>query len=250
MARNFSCGVNIELCFAGFMMTGGYVTDGQVVDFGEIKPFVSMNTCSGTPAGPGGSGYSYDWSSDNPGIASISGSATNQSVNLYGAAAGSTYVNGSAADGFCIQNITPEPVSVQVTTALRVVQTLANQAYPNCPSGQAGWERPVNRAVIDQNGQDIKVADQSVGESISWNSGQNNLNIGSVTTGTGITGSNGQYEDNFWFCSPLCPGSSATSTATQSNTDTLPNQGGEYNLTNSTIQMACSQIKINGALTP
>jgi len=138
---------------------------------------------------------------------------------------------------------------VQVPTALRVVKTLANQAYPYCPSGQAGWERPVMRAVVDQNGFDIKQAQQSVAESISWISGQNGLQIGQVKTGTGTTDNNGEYEDNFWFCSSLCPGSSNTSSATQSNTDTLPN-GSSYTLTNSTIQLACSWIKINGALTP
>lgn len=196
---------------------------------------------------------SYNWSVGPTSIVNFNAPSDQyaESPNLYGVGggSGSDYLN--ANGGGCSQGGSGNPPpTTQIPTALRVVQTLANSAYPNCPSGQAGWQRPVNRSVIDQSGHDIKEAGQTIPESITWNPGANNLNIGSVQTHTGVTDYQGLYEDNFWFCSPLCPGSSATSTATQSNTDILPNQGGTYNLTNSTIELACSYIKINGALTP
>lgn len=86
---------------------------------------------------------------------------------------------------------------------------------------------------------------QAVGETITINSGENGLNLGSIATNTGYTDDNGQYPDSFWDCSPLCPGS-GTTTATQQNTDTLPSGGTPYTLTNSTITYGCTSITING----
>jgi hypothetical protein len=77
-----------------------------------------MNTCSGTPAGPGGAGYYYSWSVENTGIASISGSASNYDVSLYGASVGSTYLNGEASDDYCLQYISPPEVPVTPTLSL------------------------------------------------------------------------------------------------------------------------------------
>ena len=62
MARNFSCGVNIELCQAQFSGIAD-ILDGETIYFGEIEPYVCMNSCSGTPAGSGCTGCLYSWSS-------------------------------------------------------------------------------------------------------------------------------------------------------------------------------------------
>ncbi len=114
MARNFACGYVAELCeviFYGYI--DGGIGDGSTDDpFGEMEPQVCMNTCSGTPAGPGGNGYYYNWSVDNSGIASISGSSTDYYVGLYGASGGSTYLEGDGSDGFCQVQMPPNPVSV------------------------------------------------------------------------------------------------------------------------------------------
>lgn len=143
------------------------------------------------------------------------------------------------------------PGNVQVPTALRVVQTTYNGPpnTPACPSGYSGWKRVATRAVVDQIGRDIKVGNQLVSETVTPNAGEDGLYMtGHIVTGTGDTDDNGQYPDTFSVCSPACPGS-ATTTATQTNSDQMPS-GGSYPLTNSTITYACTYIKINGALTP
>jgi hypothetical protein len=118
-------------------------------------------------------------------------------------------------------------------------------------AGQSGWKRVVSRAVVDQNSHDIKIEHQAIGETVTLNPGQAGLGNGPIVTGPGDTDANGQYLDTFSICSSLCPGgSSNTNTATQTNTDTVPNGGKTYQLTNSTIQYACTYIKINGSLTP
>jgi hypothetical protein len=123
---------------------------------------------------------------------------------------------------------------------------------PVCPKGYAGWEREATRAVIDGESppKDIKVGNQMVPETVTPNAGEDGLGMkGNIATHTGDTDDNGQYPDTFSVCSTACPGT-ATTTATQTNSDTMPNNGGTYPLTNSTITYACSSIKINGALTP
>jgi hypothetical protein len=89
-----------------------------------------------------------------------------------------------------------------------------------------------------------------VGETVTLT--QTGLGSGPIQTGTGLTDATGEYPDTFSICSSVCypSGSSATNTATQTNTDTVPNGGCTYNLTNSTITYGCTYIKVNGALTP
>lgn len=161
---------------------------------------------------------------------------------------GATTINGRLDSPYCSTG-TSGPVTVQKPTALRVVQTVVDQARTDCLPGSAGWRRVVNRRVIDQNGHDIMVAKQTVNETVTLNPGQAGLGSGPITQGPGITDANGQYPDSFAICSNLCPASTATNTATQTNTDILPG-GGSYALSNSTIQYACKWIKINGSLTP
>jgi hypothetical protein len=184
---------------------------------------------------------------ESPSVASISGSSTSPPVSLLGVSGGTSRIDARISSATCQSGVT-EPATVQVPTALRVVQTTVNAAA-SCPSGQAGWHRLVNRAVVDQNGSDIKVGNQTVGETVTVNTGQNGLNIGTIATHPGITDANGQYPDDFHVCTPLCPGS-GTTTATQTNNDTITSGGTTYPLTNSTIQYGCTSIKINGALTP
>ncbi len=250
MARNFSCGYSGLLCGNNFDQLLEDLADDLTGDFGSIVPITCTSGqpqfCSGQQTGTGGS-FSYSWNSGTPSVASVSGSSVSQNVNLLGVSGGNSTIAGRAYSQSCSTGGSG-PVAVQVPTALRVVQTTYNAAN-SCPAGQAGWYRQVNRAVIDQNSMDIKVENQSVGETVTVNPGQNGLNIGSIATHTGITDSSGQYPDNFYICSPLCPGS-GTTTATQTNSDMFQSSSTVYTLTNSTIQYGCTYVKINGALTP
>jgi len=112
MARSFSCGYNIELCQATLDDVEDYAPVGQTVDFGTINTEVCVNSCSGAPVGSGGAGYFYGWSSQNSNIAPISGSASSQSANVYGASVGSTYIDSWAADDYCLVRIPSAPVNV------------------------------------------------------------------------------------------------------------------------------------------
>jgi hypothetical protein len=251
MARNFSCGYSGLLC--GSTVTIYFTTfpDGAVEEFagivGETCTSGTPNACSGQRTGT--AQFNTSWQSLSTNVASISGSSTSPTVNLQAVAAGTSQVNGEERSSYC-QSGGGGPATVQVPTALRVVQTTSNGAA-TCPAGQSGWERVVMRAVIDQSSADIKVANQSVGETVTLNPGQAGLGSGPIKTGTGTTDANGQYPDTFSICSSSClSGSANTNTATQTNTDTLPNGGKTYQLTNSTIQYACTYIKINGNLTP
>ena len=108
MARNFSCGFVAELCEGDFSGVN-YLMDGQTINFGQIFPQVCANTCSGTPVGPGGDGYSYSWSPEDTSIASISGSSTDQSVDVFGTYPGYTSIDAYASDGFCTAYVQPTP---------------------------------------------------------------------------------------------------------------------------------------------
>jgi hypothetical protein len=127
MARNFSCGVTINLCQAQFSGIT-YLLDGQVVDFCTIYPYVCMNSCSGTPAGSGCTGCTYSWSSEGSGIASISGSSSNQTVNAFGASPGSTYIDGSVSGMGCYAPLQPSPPAtvVAIPVNFRYVSSSTN----------------------------------------------------------------------------------------------------------------------------
>ena len=254
MAHNFSCGNFVVLC-GGMNLSvynNGFIPIDGYTDYGDAAPTCCYawgpGQCGGTSAG---CSASYSWSLGNTGIVNFNApyDQSSPAPNLKGVAGGSTWASVQATENGCSSSGSGSPPpAVQIPTALRVVKTIVNAAR-SCPAGQAGWERKANRAVIDQTGQDIKVANQTVNETVTVNSGQNGLNMGAIATNPGITDENGQYPDDFWVCSPLCPGS-GTTTATQTNTDTFEGGGTVFPLTNSTIQYACTYVKINGNLTP
>lgn len=137
-----------------------------------------------------------------------------------------------------------EPVAVQIPTNTRVVQSIVNAAN-SCPSMYAGWNRTVIRGVIDQNGRDIAQSGQSLAESVTLVS--NDLSIGGFNTSPAVTDPQGQFIDQFSFCSAACPASAATSVANQQITDTY---NGTFSLAPTTIEFACGNVKVNGRLTP
>jgi hypothetical protein len=249
MARNFSCGVTIELCALGLTQYVTFVVDDQTVGFASINPQVCMNSCSGTPAGSGCTGCVYSWSSENSGIASISGSSSSTSVSLFGASAGTTWINASASGMSCyIQASPPPPATVQVPTADPIIATISNAARSGCQpyNGQptSGWDRNTTKQVVDQNGNAIKLALQQMSESYVIGA-TNQLGIATIQTGTGSTDANGQFGDDYWVCSTACPASSGQTQATQHPKDTLPS-GTAYNLNTNAVVYKCSNITVNG----
>jgi hypothetical protein len=250
MARNFSCGTYKSECSLEFSTYFSDITVGSPLQMYGAAAEICINSqplqCSNASSTNGTVNYSW-----NVGAASIiklnaSTEQTKPSPMLLGVSGGTGTATVVASAGAC-QSTGSAPPAVQVPTALKVVQTTTNGAN-TCGAGQNGWIRVVERGVIDQNGAAIVLANQTIGETVTVNPAQNGLFITSVATHPGITDVDGEYPDTFSFCSTACPGS-ATTSLTQTNDDTLPS-GGKYPLTNSNIQWACSNIKINGALTP
>jgi hypothetical protein len=251
MARNFSCGGVIVLCGLEFFTYDQLIAEGYTLNmYGGADQFCTAAEpleCNGT-GGASGTANMY-WTVGATNIITLNSSteAEKASPLLLGVSGGTGTVNVQSSAGGCAIQSPPVHPTVQVPTALKVVQTTTNSVN-TCPAGQQGWIRVVERGVLDQNSVAIVLANQTIGETVTVNAGQNGLFISSVATHPGITDVDGQYPDTFSFCSTACPGS-ATTTLTQTNNDTLPS-GGNYPLTNSSIQWACSNIKINGALTP
>lgn len=215
-----------------------------------------------------GSGSTYDvtnqssWSSDSTNIATVDSAYHSGLVTgVSGGSANITAEDEVLEPGYtgyqCGYNLPSCPLyvtyptgsssgTVQVPTDTRVVQTTFN-SNNSCPSGQAGWYRQVRRAVIDQSGHDIQQAGQSLTETANIDPNNNGLNLATLLTSPAQTDANGQFYDNFKFCSPVCPNQTATTAATQNITDTY---NGTYQLNQTSLLYACGYVKINGALTP
>lgn len=201
---------------------------------------------------------SANWSSGNYSILGVSTSAV-----ATGVAAGSTWAYATVSNipiyvqgGVCPPAICPyasegsdasATVTAQTPTASRIVSTMSNYALASgqspCAPGQAGWFRQVKKAVTDQTGGDIKVAGQSLTETVTITT-PNDLHISGVTTGTAPTDSNGQFQDQLWACSSVCPASTGSTHATQNITDNW-NQH-TYSLTPNAFVYTCKGNTING----
>lgn len=97
--------------------------------------------------------------------------------------------------------------------------------------------------VIDQSGHDIQQAGQNLTETASIDSPNNGLNLTALLTTPAQTDANGQFYDNFKFCSSVCPNQTATTAATQNITDTY---NGAYNLNQTGLLYACGYVKSMG----
>lgn len=105
MARNFSCGYSDLLCGASLTTFTADVGDGTYVSYGLVTAATCtsgrQNDCSGQPTGSGDSGFSYNWSTRDTGIASIYAGNTRPDSNVFGVSLGSTYVNGNINSAYC-----------------------------------------------------------------------------------------------------------------------------------------------------
>jgi Bacterial Ig-like domain (group 2) len=142
------------------------------------------------------------------------------------------------------------PGTVQVPTDSKILSTISNYAMsstssPACPSGQAGWYRRVQKIVTDQNGTNIADDNSIISETLGLTA-TNQLNLGAPTPFAPVSTSGGGYfDDQFGFCSPLCPGSTGESDLTEVFTD-KPASGGSYTLKTHTLKYTCSGDTDNG----
>jgi hypothetical protein len=142
---------------------------------------------------------------------------------------------------------------VHVPTDSRIVSEVTSYpmntgSSPGCPPNQAGWYRRVRKVVTDDETppQDITVNGSTINESLGLTS-ENGLNLGSPTPFPPVlTSGAGNFDDQFGFCSPLCPGSTGETDLTQVLTDQPAVSGTAYTLRTQTLQYTCSGDKDNG----
>jgi len=89
VARNFSCGYNLVLCGAYLQTSSISFADGTAsspLSLGPVVPMIctafSPTACTGQSYSQGGSGYTYNWQSNNTSIATVYGSTTSSSPQL------------------------------------------------------------------------------------------------------------------------------------------------------------------------
>jgi len=138
----------------------------------------------------------------------------------------------------------------QVPTASRIVSPVSSYAInsgtsPACPGGQAGWYRRVQKIVTDQDGADITLAAQLLTEVVTLGS-RNDLRIGHIDTSDATTIAGGYFDDQLKVCSPVCPGNTGETDATQNISDVLPTNGISYPLNPNGFKYTCKGNYING----
>jgi hypothetical protein len=136
------------------------------------------------------------------------------------------------------------PTKIQTPTADPITSNISNQAR-SCPAGYAGWDRDVNKHVVDQNGAAIQVAGQAMTESYTIGS-PNGLNLSGIATGSASTDSTGSFADDYWVCATACPGSTGTTQATQQPYDVVPGASTKYTLRTNSVVYKCGSISVNG----
>jgi hypothetical protein len=213
----------------------------------------STNMCDDTSGSVLFAIVGSSWNTGNHAIATAS------NAKITGVALGSTtnYAEGDLTLGGAMSKhctytqVTPSGLAnVQVPTDSRIVSTISSFAMnssssPACPAGQAGWYRRVQKIVTDQTGTDITVDGSTISETLGLTS-TNQLNLGKPTAFPPVSTSGGGYfDDQFGFCSPLCPGSAGMSDLTEVFTDTVAS-GVPYTLKAHTLQYTCSGDTDNG----
>jgi len=151
-----------------------------------------------------------------------------------------------SGEWYCPPCFIPPPPPVPVDT--RITSTVSNGSLTSgqspCQPGFAGWQRVVNKIVIDQDGNDMLVAGQVLNEAVTIST-PNNLNITGVSTGTAVTNSVGAFQDTLFVCSAVCPASTGQTVAFQTITDQFPGVG-LFLLNTNTFSYKCTGITING----
>lgn len=131
-------------------------------------------------------------------------------------------------------------------TASRITQDISSHVANStnvCTGGQTGWYRQVKKIVTDQNGADIVLTLQALAETVTVGT-PNQLNVVGVQTGAAVTDINGEFQDTYFVCSSLCPGTGLTNSI-QVITDTYLGSG-PYVLSPNVLALTCSNITVNG----
>ncbi len=216
----------------------------------DNQDFVHANdTCSGTVDDITGS--AYNWGSSDTAVATLPTSMLH--TVAVGGATGSTFakVQWAHPPSCPAQIFNPQQaVTVQVPTDSKITSQISNYAMnttssPACPAGQAGWYRRVQKIVIDQNGANITVDGSIISETLGLTA-TNQLNLGAPTPFPPVATTGGGYiDDQFGFCSPLCPSSTGKTDITEVFSD-QPIAGGSYTLKAHTLQYTCTGDTDNG----
>ncbi|MGA2602141.1 MAG: hypothetical protein ABSH09_34680, partial [Bryobacteraceae bacterium] len=108
VARNFSCGYNLVLCGAYLQTSSISFADGTAsspLSLGPVVPMIctafSPTACTGQSYSQGGSGYTYNWQSNNTSIATVYGSTTSSTATFYGQGVGTGSATGFVMSGYC-----------------------------------------------------------------------------------------------------------------------------------------------------
>ncbi len=253
-ARNFSCQNFTLVCVAHIQTDPLYLLPTHSTSLnGSVTMCQSddREVCDDNGNyGGSTSQVSYTWSSDNTAVATVNNSnaiaVTWNGIKPGNANADFIALNQRDVSNYCEVSST---VTVQQPTSLPVVRTLNSGQRSNCPAGQAGPMRLVERQLTDQNSQPIVAQGDYITEQLAVGS-PNDLNFqsNSITPANATTDAQGQVLDTFGFCSAACPSSSRTTNIIQTLTDT--SSGGPWSLGQYTLTMSCPNVKVNGALTP
>ncbi len=129
MARSFSCGYNIVLCGATLstsIIAFPFQNDSSPLALGPVVAQLCLafdpTACTGQSYSQGGSGYNYNWQSNIPSIATVSGSATSSTATFFGAGVGAGSATGFVASASCNMGGSGEP-DVQVPGSIKSVST-------------------------------------------------------------------------------------------------------------------------------
>ncbi len=248
-------------CFSGCTTCDGY-TDFAIdlLDFTMVVTGTQQETALGTY----NTGVQYNltaatnWTSNDSSVYTVSGGLVtghaSGSATTTGTDPNVPYPMEACGQANCqeTQMSNSAQGTVQVPTDSRIVSQISSYAMtttssPACPSGQAGWYRQVQKIVTDQNTPpgDITADGSIISESLGLTS-TNQLNLASPNPFAPVATSGGGYfNDQFGFCSPLCPGSSGQTDLNETFTD-KPSTGGSYNLKTHTLAYTCTGDTDNG----
>lgn len=249
MVENFSCYGQVVLCqtLANATPASGLV--GTNFNFYAslfycVTNYGGTSQCSGPNSSSAGS-PSYSW---NIYGAFQSATSSNYNASSMSVAPGNGTATVTATSGMCTQSGSAPVQVTGIPYADPVISNTYNGKAPasECPSASSpGWERTVNKQIVDKSGNSIQVNQQSISETYDISSSNNGLYIGKINTGTATTNSSGQLPDDYYVCSTVCKSGNASTQATQHPTDTLPG-GQAYKLQDNAIVYSCTGITVNG----
>ncbi|HXE05669.1 MAG TPA: hypothetical protein VN579_06760 [Bryobacteraceae bacterium] len=247
IVRPFACAETYAVCAIG-------VPDVNIaIDSftGDLSPNVSTcgtnNDCNCVESclNGGGNLSSYDWSSGNSSIASLTSNPSYSFGDYEGMGPGSTVSAVTAVDNLMCQVQGGGQLTVQIPTAVKFVTETSHQSLSSAACSQLGgsgqgFRRDVTLTVVDQGGAPIRQSGITMADTLKPGS-PNDLGITAGSNGSVSTNLSGQWSDTYWVCSAVCPASSGQSVVAQSW-----KAGGTLLPTGNVIVYKCGSITIDG----